>query len=116
LPSSPELRTPPLFGEPAASLPALVGGAVWTSSIALILEQMPRRSAAKAPSTLPHELFKWESHGAIEYKGFRMTAEETPAGWRIEVTGKVVKPERPATYQDVSDAIDEAKYIVDRPQ
>ena len=52
----------------------------------------------------------------FEYKGFRMTAEETAGGWRIEIVRREGGQAREtATYDDLSEAIDEAKNIVDRP-
>jgi hypothetical protein len=52
----------------------------------------------------------------FEYRGFRMTAEQTAAGWRIEVVHRDGGQARETeTYPDLSDAIDEAKNMVDRP-
>jgi hypothetical protein len=49
----------------------------------------------------------------FEYKTFRMIAEETPFGWTIKIAPKSGKPIRQTvTFRELSDAIDEAKKIV----
>ena len=52
----------------------------------------------------------------FEYRGFRMTAQEMAAGCRIAVVHRDGGQARETgTHRELSDAIDEAKEIVDRP-
>jgi len=75
-----------------------------------------RESDAKSVPDAPSWGFRGRIVTQFEYKGFRMTAEETAGGWRIEIVRREGGQAREtATYDDLSEAIDEAKNIVDRP-
>jgi hypothetical protein len=49
----------------------------------------------------------------FEYGKSRLIAEEDANGWRIEIISEKVDAIRTGTHRNLSDAIDEAKMLVD---
>jgi hypothetical protein len=49
----------------------------------------------------------------FEYGKSRLIAEEGANGWRIEIISEKVEAIRTASHRNLSDAIDEAKMLVD---